>query len=398
MTREIPITEDMKEAILRVNGGQSIDFSQVAAFEARNLNTRPLRRSSGIYAGAVTSKETLEAMVHNLNSSNEGVPLHIMHNTDLLNIGKLFRARIDQANDGAWELSTQFYIPREFSETIARLNTGITDQVSVGILPASLNCSVCNFDYLKGSFENIVLGQCNKKHVIGVNGVHTILNGLASWGELSLVDRGAATDARVVSADRSRFTTRDTVYKLAAAHSNQNDLATYIPLIANLDEISGEEINQVDEAKIAEIMKATLKESNDANSAALADLQTKLDETKAALTAAEAARDEANGKVTGLTAERDAARTERDSVKAELSEAETFLKEQADKAQVAAGSKTPKEVANFKEAITTIKESGVNLVNLFARDNTSEAPKAKDVETKALALQARAFQRQGDVK
>lgn len=393
MTKEIPITSEMKAAIARVNDGSNIDFDQIAVFEARSLNTRPLRRKSGIYAGAVTSKSTLDAMVAALNSSNEGVPLHIMHNTELLNIGKLFQARIDQANDGAWELSTQFYIPREFAETVAKLNTGVVDQVSVGILSETLNCSACGYDYLKGSMENIYLNQCPKKHAIGVNGVHTVLNGLTSWGEMSLVDKGAATDARIASADKSKFTTRDNVYRLAAGH-NQNDLATSVPLIANLEEISGEEINQVDKAEIAEIMKATLKESNDAHSAALAELQTKLDAALADKAKAETAQTTAEASVATLTAERDSARTERDGVKAELAEATTYLTDQAKKAQVAAGSKAPKEPANFKEAVALIDESGVNLVNLFARDRSSE------LETKkvTLAPSLKAFMRQGETK
>lgn len=394
MNREIQIDEDMKAAITRVNGGQPIDFNSIAVFEARSLNTRPLRRKSGIYAHAVTSKSTLESMTALLNNSVEGVPLHVMHNTDMLNIGKVFRARLDQSADGAWELSSQFYIPREFKDLVARFNTGTTDQVSVGVLAATVNCSECGFDYRKGGIENVLMCECDDGHVIGENGVHTILNGLETWGELSIVDRGAAEDARIVSADRSKFTTRDNIYRLAAAH-NQNDLKTYLPLIATLEEISGEEINQVDEAKVQELIAAALAASNkESETKAVADLQAQLDKAVADRDGALEAKAEAEAQVATLTAERDSARTERDEIKAEFGELDTYVKDQAKKAQVAAGSTSPVEPANFKDAVKVIEDSSVNLVNLYARDKTSRTIEGKKEVKPALNLKA--FQRQGD--
>lgn len=82
--KELDITPQIEAAIYRVNGGQKIDLSKIAVFESRSLNTRPLRRRTGLFAGGVTLKNTLDEMAAFLNASDEGIPLHLMHNTEHL--------------------------------------------------------------------------------------------------------------------------------------------------------------------------------------------------------------------------------------------------------------------------------------------------------------------------
>ena len=98
--RELEITDQMKLDIKRVNGGIDIDYSKIAVFESRSLNTRPLRRRSGLFAGAIMNRNVLDEMAAKLNASDEGIPLHRMHETSLLNVGRLFAARVDTDTAG----------------------------------------------------------------------------------------------------------------------------------------------------------------------------------------------------------------------------------------------------------------------------------------------------------
>lgn len=384
--REIPITPEIKAAITRVNGGVEIDVSKVAVFESRSLNTRPLRRRTGLFAGAITQKITLDEMAASLNSSDEGLPLHIMHETDLLNVGRLFSARVDQNRDGAWELSSQFYIDRSEDKLIAKINSGVTDQVSIGINGRELNCSACGFDYKKGSIDNLMNLTCDEGHEIGHDGVHLLINGLDQWIEQSIVDTGASKGARIVAANDSRFINSQ-VYQLAAK-SHQNDSETFMPLIANLRDIISEEIPTVDEAKFEALLTAKFAEQNTATETAIAAKQKEVDAAVERAETAEAALAEAQKEINS-----DAV-TELAAAKTELETAIAYLKDQATKAQVAAGVKAPVEATDIAAAIALIQSSGKNLVNLFAKDAQDEGVDKGSVKLAKLdTVDFRAFQR-----
>jgi len=367
--REIPITAEIIAAITRVNGGVAIDLSKVAVFESRSLNTRPLRRRSGLFAGAVTQKITLDEMAATLNASDEGLPLHVMHETDLLNVGRLFAARVDQNPDGAWELSSQFYIDRTEDKLIAKINSGVTDQVSIGINGRELNCSACGFDYKQGSIDNLMNLTCDEGHEVGHDNVHILINGLDQWIEQSIVDTGASKGARIVAANDSRFINSE-VYKLAAK-SHQNDHGTFMPLIANLADIISEENPTVDKAEIEALLTAKFAERDGAVEALVTAKQAEVDAAVERATKAEAALAEAEGKIdTDVVTKLAAAETA-------LEAATAYLKDQATKAQVAAGVKAPVEATDVATAISLIDSSGKNLVNLFAGAHAKEDDKSE---------------------
>jgi len=376
--RELPVTSEIAAAITRVNGGAKVDLSKIAVFESRSLNTRPLRREKGLFQKAVNTRRTLEEMAQTLNSSDEGIPLHQMHDTELLNVGRLFMARVDQANDGAFELSSLFYVPRTNVELIESINTGTTDQVSIGINAEKLLCSACNFDYKTGTMENLMDLTCDNGHQLGVDGAHIIVDGLAQWIEQSIVDTGASKGSRVVGNDSSRFANTE-FYKLAAKN-HQNDHKTFLPLIANLADIISEEIPSMNKDDISALLDAKFKEQGAATDTLIALKDAEIATANAAKTAADAevarltdALAEAEGKIDAE------AGTKLAAAEAELTEVRAFLIEQATAAQVATGVKAPQEAVDSKAAITLIKESGKNLVNLFA---TKETP----VDTGSLKL------------
>lgn len=283
--KELDITPAMEASIYRVNGNQKIDLSKIAVFESRSLNTRPLRRRTGLFAKAITRKNVLDEMAAFLNNSDEGIPLHIMHNTEFLNVGRLFEARVDQARDGEWELTSVFYIPRSEVDLIEKINTGVTDQVSIGIQGQRLLCSHCDFDYRKGDMMNLMSLTCDDGHEIGVDGVHLYIDGLDQWMEQSIVDTGAAGGARIVNRENAHSQARDDFYRMAAK-SHQNDHQTYTPLIANLNEILSEEKPTVDKAELETLLTAKFAEHAEAIDA---KLSAKDAEIAAAVERAEAA-------------------------------------------------------------------------------------------------------------
>lgn len=374
--RELPITPEIRAAVKRVNGGVDIDLSKVAVFESRSLNTRPLRRRTGLFAGAIIQKNTLDEMAATLNASDEGIPLHIMHETSLLNVGRLFAARVDQSADGAYEISSQFYVDRTHDTLVSGINTGVTDQVSIGINGKHLNCSACGFDYKEGSIENLMNLTCDEGHEIGQDGVHLLVNGLDQWIEQSIVDTGASKGARIVAANDSRFMGSE-VYKLAAK-SHQNDSETFMPLIANLSDIISEETPTVDEAKIEALLTAKFAERDAATTTVVELKQKEVDAAVERATKAEAALAEAEAKIDNEAVTKLAAaeKTAEDSF--------AFLKDQATKAQVAAGVKAPVEATDVASAIALIESSGKNLVNLFAKDENE-----KEVDKGEIKLAAR---------
>lgn len=393
--KELEITPEMEAAIYRVNGGQHIDLTKIAVFESRSLNTRPLRRRNGLFAKAVTRKNVLDQMAATLNASDEGIPLHIMHNTEMLNVGRLFSARVDAIQGGEFELTSLFYIPRSEESLVERINTGVTDQVSIGIMGERLLCSKCDFDYKAGGIENLMNLTCDEGHEIGVDGVHLYIDGLDQWMEQSIVDTGASGGARIVNKNNAKSQQHSEFYRMAAK-SHQNDHKTFIPLIANLSEIHSEEITTVEKAELENLLNAKF-------TAFETSLDAKLAAKDAEIQAAVERAETAEARVAELEA---AAAENADATKVEALEAEltaaketvekiaTYLKEQASKAQVAAGVKTPVEPETVEASIEVIEASGRTLAGLFAK----EATKEEESNKKPLQIPANfsAFKRNGE--
>lgn len=371
--KELDITPAMEASIYRVNGNQRIDLSKIAVFESRSLNTRPLRRRTGLFAKAITRKNVLDEMAAFLNASDEGIPLHIMHNTELLNVGRLFEARVDQARDGEWELTSVFYIPRSEAELIERINTGVTDQVSIGIQGQRLLCSHCDFDYRQGDMMNLMSLTCDEGHEIGVGGVHLYIDGLDQWMEQSIVDTGAAGGARIVNKENAHSQARDDFYRMAAK-SHQNDHQTYTPLIANLNEILSEEKPTVDKAELETLLKAAFAEQNESVDAKLAAKDEEIAAAVERADAAEARVAELEAAAAAEPAAEKVAELEAalETATSALATVTTFLKDQATKAQVAAGVKTPVEPETIEASIEVIEGSGRTLAGLFAKEETEK--------------------------
>jgi chromosome segregation ATPase len=222
---------------------------------------------------------------------------------------------------------------------------------------------------------------CGNDHTIGYDGVHLRLVGMDTFAELSLVGRGAAKDAKILSrAKNSQSLSQETVERLAAsklpaeAHvftasfkmdntnsnpSNQGDQQMSSTLEATLAQTSKDlgkvefELNQA--TKTIEDLTgqiATLQESVTVKDAEIADLKAGQDTE---MTTLQATNEELNAK---------------------LSEASEVVLGDLKAAMIATGEKEEDIPEDLSAMLSSIKEKGLKLHQLFGAGGTSEDVKA----------------------
>lgn len=197
--KEVTKTDRVKGLLHASLGDPTASVDDFAVFEAVAINTKPLLRRHGLHAGARIGHDVLAAMTK-APTGTRPVPLKLMHR-DSLPVGRVFHAEMLPGDQGNTNLNTMFYLPRRESELVGKINANVIGEVSVGIQPASLLCSECGWDYngADATFDNVWDCVCPNEHKIGTNGTHLKLHGLTDWSELSLVDRGAADGASILS-------------------------------------------------------------------------------------------------------------------------------------------------------------------------------------------------------
>jgi hypothetical protein len=212
MARQIPKTQKIV-ALLRDIVGQDSDLSQLAVFEWVAFNTLPVKQYS-IFDGSNATKGMLTEMAEFV-KRERFVPLLTMHDTNKLPIGRVFEAEVvdrrsEITGETISELRVLFYLSNNTEkgrELIDAVDLGIIDEVSIGAQAQHIRCSSCGFDYADSSEGSRIMNwidqTCDQGHVIGEDGVHLILDGLNSWKELSLVNRGAAHKAKNVKPENS---------------------------------------------------------------------------------------------------------------------------------------------------------------------------------------------------
>ena len=243
--KQLPLTGDLLTK-LQAAVGSTVDVSNYAVFEAKAINTNPVRKQHPLYNGGVHDRSFLLQMAQSVNT--ESLPLQIMHNSDNLPSGRIFYGEVLDTGAGS-ELRVLFWVDKGVAQSaVDLLNNGTVDQVSVSILPANACCSSCGFDFLgpKSTMDNIWNGTCDNEHVIGENGVHTVMSQLNAWFEMSLVGKGGIPGARLVSGADARLTN----HRLAASGTE----ASMLTLTLSSDPLSPEK-NTMTPAELAAFIK-----------------------------------------------------------------------------------------------------------------------------------------------
>lgn len=381
MSKRVSITPEIEAKIRASVGDPNLDVSNFAVFEARALSTEALKRNNGLYAKARITPSTLHQMSDSINTPGKSIALQIMHENNLLPVGRVFSGTVMQMpNLSDLELRTQFYIPNDKANIIADIENSVVDEVSVGMLTNHAFCSVCEFDFLgdEADFMNVMTATCGNDHTMGVDGAHTRLVGLKDWAELSLVNRGAAKDAKILSrakqamskdmAERlaasntpldARLLTVNTKLEASASGNNKGDLSMEKETLALL-QAKAEEIATV---------KVELAQATKDN----AGLTAKVAELTASLTA----------KDVELKALKEAQGTDAATLTAKVTAVETKLSAAAEKllphaeaALIASGvakADLPKDV---EALLSLIEEKGLKLHQIFANPARADASKS----------------------
>ena len=347
MFKQVEKTERVKGLVAKAYGDPNVRLDDIAIFEAVAFNTRPLKRTSGLFARAVSTEETLHEMKAWLDAGNH-VPLQAMHR-DGLPKGKVFAGETRRASDGHLTLHTLFYLPVSAgeTETIKKINAGVISEVSIGVENREIRCSACGFDYLgaEATIENVFSCTCPNGHTIGSNGTHARLHGLAKWMETSLVDRGAADGAIILPKPQQTF----------QVDAQRGFDRTALRLFASADEPNIKE-TIVDPKELIETkVNLGLAEGR------LKDIQTKLDaaeklarDSQAETVSVKTKLTEAEAEIAKLKA------SDGEKAKAELAEATKLIDEFATAALSAQG-KQPTLPATLAEKLTLVREARTQL-------------------------------------
>jgi hypothetical protein len=337
--KQIPLTPELI-AMIKAAVGDDVDVEGFAVFESISLNTLPLPGKQGaIFEKARVSMLTLKQMADHINAGNH-LPLMRDHNMAGEPAGRVFKAALHMTPAGDTELRTLFYLDPTETTTIAKLNAGSLDEVSVQFLASQILCSECDFDYRgeEATWSNFRDRTCTNGHAIGTDGVHVRLVGLSVFTELSLVSRGAANNPKIVGKSQSKLAAP--LQALAAKGFEVDQLY----LAASKGEVEVDltvVLSQLTEQTTA---AATARTELSAMTVERDGLQTELaarDERIAELEAAAAANTDAEAA--------EAARTE-------LADARTFLADVYVKLAVAAGETdvtAPETIADLKAGIET---------------------------------------------
>lgn len=216
-SKSVDVTAEMLAQIEKLAGG-AVSADEIVVFEAAVANSKPLNKMGSIFNQGRITEDTLRQMAAALNSGEESVPLHTMHQQGYeLPVGKVFQAETIRIADGETELRAMFYIPKSESQLVEKINLGILDEVSVGVKSKALLCSKCGFDYFsaESGFEHLYSQTCENGHTVGTDGAHVKLSGLDKWMELSLVSRGAASKPKILGRTK-QVMAKETYDRIAA--------------------------------------------------------------------------------------------------------------------------------------------------------------------------------------
>lgn len=384
MSKQIQITPEIEAQIRASIGDDTADVSKLAVFEARTLSTKPIKKAGGLFNGARVSVSTLKQMAELVNSPGGAIPIQIMHNTDVLPVGRVFQAKTFDMPTGDVELRTLFYIPKDKVELVNDIQNSVIDEVSVGLMTEHILCSECGFDFVgpESDFMNRFTATCSEGHVVGENGVHTNLVGVASWSEVSLVNRGAAKDAKILSRAQQNMNT-DTAKKLAASGAPLESrffVASY-----KMDEnVNPKETKTMDKEVLA-LLQASATE--------MATVKIELSTATTALTAVKAEKDALAAKLASAEQELEslkAAAPEQAALLAAAQETQTKLTAAVDKllphvkaALVASGEvETDLEGKDLTAMLELVETKGYKLHQIIGSKPVSDGTKA-DVKVNA---------------
>lgn len=342
MTKSVTITPEL-EAKFKATFGEDTDINKFYIIKVRAVSTEPIHQAT-IYDGAVLSEATLREMCNTVNFTDENIGVLTQHDSEKLNVGRVFYTEV--VNEGsASALYAHLAILRtdETESLIEKIDNNVLDEVSVSFTPKHAVCSMCDFDYMgeDATWENWITQTCPEGHVIGKEGCHLKLDGIKSFTEISIVNRGAANKAKIL--DRASYSETELKQLAASGKNPEMFVATFTYKMENKMDSTEKPIElSAAEEKIAalEAEKAEMQKALDLNEK-VKTLESEKAEYLDKIAALTAENDKFKADLEASTAEKDAKIEELSAAKAEqetkLSEAMAFLKKEIEKVLVASG-------------------------------------------------------------
>lgn len=398
MSKEIDMTEELTSKF-KAKFGEEVDVNNFYIFECRALSTEAVHQGT-IYDGAVVDSNILVSMADKINNSDENIGIHIMHNDDDLNIGRAFSARLNVDDNGSTALYAVCALLKDeqSNSIINKIENNVLDEVSVQFLSEHAYCSECHWDYMgeDASFENWWDKTCANGHTIGVDGCHLELEGLANFSEISIVNRGAAKNPKILSQKKRSLFSEGELMSLAASGKTPEFLvATFNSKLENIMKdkdnvtLSAEEITSM-QAELADLKKKL-------------DLGEKVKELEAALSEKEMALAEKEQEVSEKAAEIESSaeahkaeieglNTELSTVKEEKQALLEFLQEQVKKVALAAGKKDVEVPSDLGGISAMLSENQQLLATLVPAGGVSKSVNYTDEDDKFNSAQIKSYQ------
>lgn len=335
--------------------GADVDPNAYAVFEATAINNLPIRQKHPLFEGAIAQMSLRQKLVSAI--KEESVPYQIMHKGGELPAGRVFDAKLHGEDV---RILIGIHSTPESAKLISDMDAGIVDQVSVNLLAEQLLCSAsgCGFDYLgeDADYMNILNAECANGHKLREDGTHIQLHGLDHVLEISAVNTGGATGARIHGRDNQAFAS-ESFQRLAAS-----GLAPAM-LVASITAEGTEPMTTP--ADLTALVAAAA-----ADKAAVTTLTAERDAQVALVAARDATITELNGQVETLTAERDAAVATAAPDAAVLE----FISDACKKALIAKGDQNPTVPEKIEDQLKAITEAGVMLSMIPAGGRANSNP------------------------
>lgn len=207
MAKQVTKTPQMRAQMQKILG-DGVDVEAQPVFEALAANTLPINKRGSIYNKSQMTAAMLNDIANHVNT--KGLPLHDEHRQGAPGAaprGKVFSASVmPDPVTGDPVLHSLFSVSPTEADVVSKLDQGILDEVSLGVLASHALCSECGFDFMGDGADvmNWINRTCANDHVIG-DGAHLNLTGLDSAYEMSTVSRGAVQGAKVVSGPGARM-------------------------------------------------------------------------------------------------------------------------------------------------------------------------------------------------
>lgn len=375
MSKRVEVTQAVKDQLSKNTDG-SVDASTVAIYECVAINTLPVSKKGTLFDKGRMTESMLKEMADWLNAGDTGksVPLHTMHDQGYeLPIGRAFYGEIRESSPGVTELRALFYVPLTETNIISKLDSNVIDEVSVGVRPKHICCSECGFDYLgeSATFSHIWSQTCENEHEIGVNGVHTISSGLDKFMELSLVSKGAASNAKILARTK-QLLGKEEYNRLAASGVMPEMTTLFFTTTKDTAMDMKELVVELTTAKASVIAKDADLLRLTADNKALADKVVALEADNVSLKA------KVDVNVDQLKATAEEAKKSADLALA-------FIRAEADRLCVAAGAEKLPEAATFEVLTASIQTNRLKLADTFPAGgvaNSADAGQGSKVEVK----------------